>query len=170
VAFDPSGRDPYTDAADGRVVFWDSERWAPFAMTSPRWTQELCGGPKALPLEYLPTEYICGSPLGLRFDKRNRDLYITDAYFGLLKGPPRWSRHNKELSRNVRLFRFALPSSDHVLVLPIGTRPLDIVGAASSSSRGTRQPCCGPRPRWRDQEAGAARETGKRAATARSIY
>jgi hypothetical protein len=30
----------------------------------------------------------------------------------------------------------ALPSSDQVLVLPIGTFPLDVVGAASSSSRG----------------------------------
>jgi hypothetical protein len=41
--------------ADGRVVFWDGKRWVPFATASPRWTQELCGGPKASPLEYLPT-------------------------------------------------------------------------------------------------------------------
>jgi hypothetical protein len=48
-------RDPYTGVADGRVVFWDGERWVPFATASPRWTQELCGGPKASLLEYLPT-------------------------------------------------------------------------------------------------------------------
>ncbi|CAL4944413.1 unnamed protein product [Urochloa decumbens] len=88
VAFDPQGRGPYTGVADGRVVFWDGERWAPFATSSPRWTQELCGGPKASPLEYLPNEHICGRPLGLRFDKRNGDLYIADAYFGLLKVGP----------------------------------------------------------------------------------
>ena len=88
VAFDPRGRGPYTGVADGRVVFWDGERWAPFATVSPRWTQELCGGPKASPMEYLPNEHICGRPLGLRFDKRTGDLYIADAYFGLHKVGP----------------------------------------------------------------------------------
>ncbi|ONL94814.1 Noc2p family [Zea mays] len=48
----PAG--PYTGVADGRVVFWDGERWVPFAMAFPCWTQELHGGPKASPLEYLP--------------------------------------------------------------------------------------------------------------------
>jgi sugar lactone lactonase YvrE len=28
-------------------------------------------------------EDICGRPLGLRFDKKNGDLYIVDAYLGL---------------------------------------------------------------------------------------
>jgi hypothetical protein len=88
VAFDPQGRGPYTGVADGRVVFWDGERWVPFATASPRWTQELCGGPKASPLEYLPNEHICGRSLGLRFDKKTGDLYIADAYFGLLKVGP----------------------------------------------------------------------------------
>jgi hypothetical protein len=36
VAFDPRGRGTYTGVADGRVVFWDGERWAPFTTTSPR--------------------------------------------------------------------------------------------------------------------------------------
>ena len=88
VAFAPQGRMPYTGVADGRVVFWDGKRWVPFATASPRWTQELCGGPKASPLEYLPNEHICGRPLGLRFDKKTGDLYIADAYFGLLKVGP----------------------------------------------------------------------------------
>lgn len=88
VAFDPQGRGPYTGIADGRVVFWDGARWGTFATTSPRWTDELCSGPKASPMEYLPNEHICGRPLGLRFDKRNGDLYIADAYFGLLKVGP----------------------------------------------------------------------------------
>lgn len=29
-------------------------------------------------------EHVCGRPLGLRFDKKTGDLYIADAYFGLL--------------------------------------------------------------------------------------
>ncbi|URE23616.1 Strictosidine synthase [Musa troglodytarum] len=33
-------------------------------------------------------EHICGRPLGLRFDKKTGDLYIADAYFGLLKVGP----------------------------------------------------------------------------------
>lgn len=28
-------------------------------------------------------EHICGRPLGLRFDKKTRELYIADAYLGL---------------------------------------------------------------------------------------
>jgi hypothetical protein len=88
VAFDRRGRGPYTGIADGRVVFWDGARWATFATTSPRWSQEVCGGPKASPLDYLPNEHVCGRPLGIRFDRRTGDLYIADAYFGLLKVGP----------------------------------------------------------------------------------
>lgn len=39
-------------------------------------------------MSYLKNEHICGRPLGLRFDKRTGDLYIADAYFGLLKVGP----------------------------------------------------------------------------------
>ena len=28
-------------------------------------------------------EHVCGRPLGLKFDKKNGDLYIADAYLGL---------------------------------------------------------------------------------------
>ena len=35
IAFDPKGRGPYTGIADGRVVFWDGQRWSDFAYTSP---------------------------------------------------------------------------------------------------------------------------------------
>jgi len=34
------------------------------------------------------TEHICGRPLGLRFDKKTGELYIADAYLGLLKVGP----------------------------------------------------------------------------------
>jgi hypothetical protein len=49
----------------------------------PALVPNVCGGPKASLLEYLPNEHVCGRPLGLRFDKRTGDLYIADAYFGL---------------------------------------------------------------------------------------
>ncbi|RWR90670.1 protein STRICTOSIDINE SYNTHASE-LIKE 3 [Cinnamomum micranthum f. kanehirae] len=48
---------------------------------------ELCD-PKPSPLNYMKNEHICGRPLGLRFDKKTGDLYIADAYFGLMKVGP----------------------------------------------------------------------------------
>ncbi|MCD9642674.1 cohesin loading factor Ssl3 [Datura stramonium] len=86
IAFDPQGRGPYTGIADGRVVFWDGEKWNDFAYTSAN-RSSLCD-PKPSPLSYLKNEHICGRPLGLRFDKRTGDLYIADAYFGLMKVGP----------------------------------------------------------------------------------
>ncbi|XP_055833287.1 protein STRICTOSIDINE SYNTHASE-LIKE 3-like [Solanum dulcamara] len=86
IAFDPQGRGPYTGIADGRVVFWDGEKWNDFAYTSAN-RSSLCD-PKPSPLSYLKNEHICGRPLGLRFDKRAGDLYIADAYLGLMKVGP----------------------------------------------------------------------------------
>ncbi|PKA51270.1 Strictosidine synthase 3 [Apostasia shenzhenica] len=86
IAFDPLGRGPYTGVADGRVLFWNGESWSDFAYTSPN-RSEICN-PKASPLSYLENEHICGRPLGLRFSKKTGDLYIADAYFGLLKVGP----------------------------------------------------------------------------------
>ncbi|KAK6235312.1 hypothetical protein SCA6_010649 [Theobroma cacao] len=86
IAFDPLGRGPYTGVADGRILFWDGEKWKDFAYTSSN-RSELCN-PKPSPLSYLPNEHICGRPLGLRFDKNTGDLYIADAYLGLFKVGP----------------------------------------------------------------------------------
>lgn len=86
IAFDPAGRGPYAGVADGRVLFWDGESWKDFAYTSGN-RSGLCD-PKPSPLSYLKNEHICGRPLGLRFDKRTGDLYIADAYFGLMKVGP----------------------------------------------------------------------------------
>ncbi|XP_022756049.1 protein STRICTOSIDINE SYNTHASE-LIKE 3-like [Durio zibethinus] len=86
MAFDPFGRGPYTGVADGRILFWDGEKWKDFAYTSSN-RSELCN-PKPSPLSYLPNEHICGRPLGLRFDKNTGDLYIADAYLGLFKVGP----------------------------------------------------------------------------------
>jgi sugar lactone lactonase YvrE len=40
-----------------------------------------CGGPH----DHQQTEHICGRPLGLCFDETRGDLYIADAYMGLLR-------------------------------------------------------------------------------------
>ncbi|XP_010253308.1 PREDICTED: protein STRICTOSIDINE SYNTHASE-LIKE 3-like [Nelumbo nucifera] len=86
VVFDSLGRGPYTGTADGRIVLWNGESWTDFAFTSPN-RSDLCN-PKPSIFNYLNDEHICGRPLGLRFDKRTGDLYIADAYFGLMKVGP----------------------------------------------------------------------------------
>uniref|UniRef100_A0A1J3H1T7 Protein STRICTOSIDINE SYNTHASE-LIKE 3 n=1 Tax=Noccaea caerulescens TaxID=107243 RepID=A0A1J3H1T7_NOCCA len=86
IAFDPLGRGPYTGVADGRILFWDGTRWTDFAYTSNN-RSELCDMKPSL-LDYLKDEHICGRPLGLRFDKKTGELYIADAYFGIMKVGP----------------------------------------------------------------------------------
>ncbi|XP_050368101.1 protein STRICTOSIDINE SYNTHASE-LIKE 3 [Argentina anserina] len=86
VVFDPQGRGPYAGVADGRILIWNGQAWIDFAYTSPN-RSEICD-PKPSPMSYLPNEHICGRPLGLRFDKKTGDLYIADAYLGLLKVGP----------------------------------------------------------------------------------
>ncbi|CAN0923376.1 Protein STRICTOSIDINE SYNTHASE-LIKE 3 [Linum grandiflorum] len=86
LVFDSLGRGPYTGVADGRVLFWNGEKWVDFAYTSNN-RSEICN-PKPSPMAYLKNEHICGRPLGLRFDKKTGDLYIADAYLGLMKVGP----------------------------------------------------------------------------------
>lgn len=86
LAFDPLGRGPYTGVADGRILCWDGHNWTDFAYTSAN-RSGLCD-PQPSPLGYLKNEHICGRPLGLRFHKKTGDLYIADAYFGLMKVGP----------------------------------------------------------------------------------
>lgn len=87
IVFDPLGRGPYTGVADGRILFWNGLSWVDFAYTSPN--RSLCNPiGNATPFSYVKTEHICGRPLGLRFDKKTGELYIADAYLGLLKVGP----------------------------------------------------------------------------------
>ncbi|XP_071721241.1 protein STRICTOSIDINE SYNTHASE-LIKE 2-like isoform X2 [Rutidosis leptorrhynchoides] len=75
------GLSPYTGVSDGRIVKWiaSERRWIDFAVTSNK--RDGCGGPEM--------EHICGRPLGLKLDKSRGDLYIADAYFGLLVVGPK---------------------------------------------------------------------------------
>ncbi|RID47331.1 hypothetical protein BRARA_I03932 [Brassica rapa] len=79
IAFDPSGEGPYVGVSDGRVLKWRGESlgWSDFAYTSAN--REKCVRPFAPELEH-----VCGRSLGLRFDEKTGDLYIADAYFGLM--------------------------------------------------------------------------------------
>ncbi|KMZ57153.1 putative Strictosidine synthase [Zostera marina] len=86
IIFDSLGRGPYTGVADGRVLFWDGNVWQEFAVTSTN-RSDVCE-PKSNPMSYLEYEHICGRPLGIRFHKRTGDLYIADAYYGILKVGP----------------------------------------------------------------------------------
>lgn len=88
IVLDPSGGGPYTGVADGRIMRWDeSEKaWKEFAFISPN-RSGICA--PGQPLSHvIRHEHICGRPLGLRFDRHTKDLYIADAYFGLLSVGP----------------------------------------------------------------------------------
>ncbi|XP_047332540.1 protein STRICTOSIDINE SYNTHASE-LIKE 2-like [Impatiens glandulifera] len=80
LAFDPNGGGPYAGVSDGRIIKWipDQRRWIDFALTSSQ--REGCLGQH----NHVEREHICGRPLGLRFNKRTGDLYVADAYMGLL--------------------------------------------------------------------------------------
>ncbi|CAI9117635.1 OLC1v1019051C1 [Oldenlandia corymbosa var. corymbosa] len=80
IAFDPTGNGPYTGVSDGRILKWEpiQNRWITFAWTVP--VRDRCEGPH----NHTQTEARCGRPLGLDFYKKTGELYIADAYRGLL--------------------------------------------------------------------------------------
>nr|GMC73825.1 protein STRICTOSIDINE SYNTHASE-LIKE 11-like [Ipomoea batatas] len=79
-ACDPKDKVCYTGVNDGRILKFSNEHFSEFATTSPLRTKEKCDG---ITLTNVQAE--CGRPLGLDFDRRHRELYITDAFYGLLK-------------------------------------------------------------------------------------
>ncbi|KAI3511398.1 hypothetical protein L1887_18551 [Cichorium endivia] len=85
--FDPLGHGPYTGLADGRIVKWAGEDrgWETFALVSQDWSKKLCmTGKDSTTYKQWKVEELCGRPLGLRFDKGSGNLYIADAYYGLM--------------------------------------------------------------------------------------
>ncbi|XP_016567602.1 protein STRICTOSIDINE SYNTHASE-LIKE 10 [Capsicum annuum] len=80
-AFDTKGGGPYTGVGDGRVLKYEGPNigFTEFATTSPNRTKIRCDGTND-PI----SQQICGRPLGLEFYTRTGDLYITDAFYGLL--------------------------------------------------------------------------------------
>lgn len=88
LTFDAQGRGPYTGVSDGRILRYDGpERgWTTFAYTSKN-RSEVCA-PKTSLAPNFAFEHVCGRPLGLRFHKETGDLWIADAYLGILKVGP----------------------------------------------------------------------------------
>ncbi|KAJ1260106.1 hypothetical protein BS78_10G206800 [Paspalum vaginatum] len=87
VAFDGSGTGPYVNISDGRVLKYGGEAtsWTTFAY-SPSYAKNNCEAPSELPA--VSTESSCGRPLGLRFHRGSGNLYIADAYMGLMRVGP----------------------------------------------------------------------------------
>ncbi|KAL8095277.1 protein STRICTOSIDINE SYNTHASE-LIKE 2-like [Apium graveolens] len=79
-AFDVNGEGPYTGVSDGRIIKWNQHqrRWSNFSVTTP--DRIGCEGPH----NHTETEDVCGRPLGLCSNKKTGDVYIADAYMGLL--------------------------------------------------------------------------------------
>ncbi|CAN6201184.1 unnamed protein product [Urochloa humidicola] len=82
VAFDPHGGGPYVSVADGRVLRWSGGGWTTYTY-SPTYARNGCAVPSKLPPA--ATESLCGRPLGLRFHLDSGDLYVADAYAGLMR-------------------------------------------------------------------------------------
>ncbi|RLM61409.1 protein STRICTOSIDINE SYNTHASE-LIKE 10-like [Panicum miliaceum] len=88
VAFDRRGAGPYVSISDGRVLKYGGEGgagWTTFAY-SPSYTKNGCDAQSELPA--VATESSCGRPLGLRFHNNSGNLYIADAYMGLMRVGP----------------------------------------------------------------------------------
>ncbi|EAZ04232.1 hypothetical protein OsI_26376 [Oryza sativa Indica Group] len=87
VAFDKFGDGPYSGVSDGRILRWDGadKGWTTYSH-APGYNVAKCMAPKLHPAEL--TESKCGRPLGLRFHNTSGNLYIADAYKGLMRVGP----------------------------------------------------------------------------------
>ncbi|CAN1152123.1 Protein STRICTOSIDINE SYNTHASE-LIKE 10 [Linum perenne] len=81
IAFDCKGQGPYVGVSDGRILKWHSTQlgWLEFSIPSRSRDRKACDGSRDPKLE--PK---CGRPLGLKFSPSTCELYIADAYFGLM--------------------------------------------------------------------------------------
>jgi sugar lactone lactonase YvrE len=87
VAFDGQGHGPYSGVSDGRVLKWNGDKlgWTTYTH-APGYDSKLCTASRLRP--ETATESRCGRPLGLRFHQKTGDLYIADAYKGLMRVGP----------------------------------------------------------------------------------
>ncbi|KAF0893964.1 hypothetical protein E2562_033381 [Oryza meyeriana var. granulata] len=85
LAFDHRGGGPYTGVSNGRVLRWRADRrrpgWTEFAHNYKHATVAECAAKKKV----VAPESLCGRPLGLQFHRRTGDMYIADAYLGLMR-------------------------------------------------------------------------------------
>ncbi|OEL28239.1 Protein STRICTOSIDINE SYNTHASE-LIKE 10 [Dichanthelium oligosanthes] len=87
VAFDGAGAGPYSGVSHGRVLKWNGRAlsWSTYAY-SRGYSAKNCTASRVRPAEL--SESKCGRPLGLRFHYGSGDLYIADAYKGLMRFGP----------------------------------------------------------------------------------
>lgn len=85
LAFDRRGNGPYAGVSDGRVLRWNGRAWTTFAYSANYLRFPMCNRPGSRGLN----EDVCGRPLGLQFFEKTGELYIADAYLGLMKARPR---------------------------------------------------------------------------------
>ncbi|KAF8689827.1 hypothetical protein HU200_041458 [Digitaria exilis] len=87
VVFDGHSAGPYSGVSDGRVLKWNGppRGWTTYAY-GPGYDAKACTASRTRPAEV--TESRCGRPLGLRFHDRSGNLYIADAYKGLMRVAP----------------------------------------------------------------------------------
>ena len=87
LAFDGKGEGPYAGVSDGRVLKWGGSAvgWTTFAHSANYRKIPLCTAGVVPSAE---TESMCGRPLGLQFHFKTGDVYIADAYLGLMKVGP----------------------------------------------------------------------------------
>ncbi|CAO2186287.1 unnamed protein product [Urochloa humidicola] len=88
VAFNKRGAGPYVSVSDGRVLRYggDGIGWMTFSY-SPSYTKNGCDALSEIPVSV--RESSCGRPLGLRFHNNSGNLYIADAYMGLMRVGPK---------------------------------------------------------------------------------
>ncbi|XP_008777477.1 protein STRICTOSIDINE SYNTHASE-LIKE 10-like [Phoenix dactylifera] len=81
IAFDAKGEGPYTGISDGRILKWQGkeQRWLEYAAVHAPHLLSKCRGSQDPKLEH-----VCGRPLGLKFSAKTGELYVADAYLGLL--------------------------------------------------------------------------------------
>ncbi|CAL4899730.1 unnamed protein product [Urochloa decumbens] len=87
LAFDRRGQGPYAGVSDGRILKWDgiAQKWTTFAYNGNYKNNPMCRSSSPRSVD---AESVCGRPLGLQFHARTGDLYIADAYLGLMKVGP----------------------------------------------------------------------------------
>ncbi|KAL3501330.1 hypothetical protein ACH5RR_035779 [Cinchona calisaya] len=83
-AFDSKGGGPYTGLNDGRIVKYQGPRigFVDFAFTSANRSKKLCDG--EVPDDNVGLAIKCGRPIGLELNHKTGDLYILDAFRGLM--------------------------------------------------------------------------------------
>ncbi|CAJ2634950.1 protein STRICTOSIDINE SYNTHASE-LIKE 12-like [Trifolium pratense] len=86
LAFDLTGGGPYVGSSDGRIFKYigQDEGFIEYASTSRNRDKTLCDGLA----DFSELQATCGRPLGLGFNQQTGDLYVADAYFGLVKVAP----------------------------------------------------------------------------------